>query len=808
MNFQLPTTKSFTNHLKLISAFDKYLLSVDDADTFLTNALIRFASFIRILKENDFPDDNDDGTDIIPPLDVCLIWYFFTINPFEFKEFMDYGFNPNVLVELLSDFDEKLDLVSKKSTLNSDTHPSSDSCTADTSSKANKSVNAESQTLSPPFSFTSTLTSSTSLTLLVTSTSNTLLSPLISPLLSAATSTTSSFNNSIFPLETISSAIDENFDFSPSSSQINDYLTFINRTSESYVALGDKSNSGDLNSDIKIHKVEASDSRNINLRNTQSRIAVIEADECTPCKLSSTYNLDSTFLDKTTIYCPLCEQALISDIPFLNEYKFGLLNDDFSVMVNSCECTFKSKITHDELAKRKLYRDLKTGQLSGLSKGILLSKLFSVDRIQAKSKIHKEVQLAIDESGESWETISLSKLLDLVNKRSMKFFVLKTLKKSSKIEQPIDGLTEAIINSYSKMKLLYSPLDHIQLDLNIIEQIKELGVFNKKMKQLNWTKSPFLENICQDSINRYSKWCLMTTEESNSKGKNKISTPTLDIDLIWRTCNLLGFQNVLVNKHNFEFLVQPYEPEQAELDIALTETSLRFKQRFLEEYELCFCNLCVAARHGKISKYETWAERNKEVIRVPPVYKDLPPDYGNSTLTDLPPGYGKEIDAEEPKETIEIGELSLQKKHGDAENQETYLNEHYHDEKIYNGNKAEEDDGQLIDEQGKNDGEHANDDNSDNDTQESELPPGYVNSGLASPPEYHNPEQDHKELPPDYTANAMFAMSETYPYYCTTSNNMSRSDDDAVIGACYCRGDRGCGGGKSVRSARIIVPNS
>lgn len=490
--------------------------------------------------------------------------------------------------------------------------------------------------------------------------------------------------------------------------------------------------------------------------------------------------------NEVNIRCPICLELLAKDIPLLNQYDFGFLKDSFQLVFNldNCKCPFSKTINHEELAKRKLFRDLQSGELCGFYKGILDSNLSQAELKSAKQQTIQEITMAIEESGIPLLDLSFDKLLNISRKKSMKYTVMSTLKKKTTLQQHIQDLVESIIKTYSKMKLLYltisKSIPEDDFDLNFIKCSLNLQPYIKKMNQINWLHSPFLEEILSESCIRYSRWFQLAINVGILPNSRKMLTPTLDIDLIWRTDNLLSCSTFEDNGYNI--LLDAFdEPEHVELDIALTETALRYKQKYQEEYQLCFCNLCVSVRNQQIQKYESWVEQSKSkdsVIRAPPVYqnngKDAPPDYGNSTKADLPPDYGN---AKIPTSTSSSYSSSSEC--------------------------------EILTEVGES-----------KSTTQLESLPGYVKAlAQPSPPDYGNiapltelPDYDRessqRELPPNYTANALFAVSETFPYYCTNPSSTlatSGASEDNVIGACVCRGDRGCGGGKSVRTAKPMI---
>lgn len=118
--------------------------------------------------------------------------------------------------------------------------------------------------------------------------------------------------------------------------------------------------------------------------------------------------------------------------------------------------------------------------------------------------------------------------------------------------------------------------------------------FVEKMNKIDHLHSPMLKEGLRESCIRYDRYFqLMTTGK-----KNSLVVPTLDIDLMWHT-HQLGFYYYLkkcveskagmICDHNDKI-------EEGRLALNFERTAKLYKEKFKEEYCICFCWFCVQAR--------------------------------------------------------------------------------------------------------------------------------------------------------------------------------------------------------------------
>jgi len=503
----------------------------------------------------------------------------------------------------------------------------------------------------------------------------------------------------------------------------------------------------------------------------------------------------SNILQSVSIRCPSCDEILVENVKLSTDNDSGFLDDGFTIKkltTSKCTCKYGSTITHADLIKQKFVRDLKSGQFCGLFKGILETSYQLVDMESVEEQLCQKISESIQ--GINIEELTFAELRDVLNRGCMKYVVMNTLKKKAHRKESFEDLISMIMDTYYEMRLIYLTMPKSSVDdsfyIDFVDHVLAQSNFVRKINQLDWLHSPFIKEILRDSCRRYSNWLKLgnssqTPADSTlvSRGR-KILVPTLDIDLIWRSHNLAIYFYLDGAFEGSGTLINVIEkPEQAELDITFTETGLRYKQKYSEEYSICFCNLCVSVRSKVIPKYESWAEGNKSntiVIRDPPEYPkpesplDSPPDYGNSTKLDLPPDYGKSTD-----ESSDSG-TDYQTEYTETESE--------HQEDLSNKDQPEI----LPDYRSRSQL-----------TPSLAFPPEYLNVADAEGPPDYDKELRQQELPPNYTAIPLFAISESYPYYCANESGAPKMSDSIIIGGCSCRGDRGCGGGKSVRYGKL-----
>jgi hypothetical protein len=492
-----------------------------------------------------------------------------------------------------------------------------------------------------------------------------------------------------------------------------------------------------------------------------------------------------------SIRCPLCDEILVENVKLFTDSDSGFLDNGFTIKKSeSSECTCKigSTITHSELVKQKFLRDLQSGHLCGLFKAILKTNYQPVDIVSVEEQLCQKISDNIQ--GIDIEELSFAELRDVLNRECMKYVVMNTLKKKAHHKENFEDLISVIMDTYSEMRLIYLTMPKSSVDdsfyIDFLDHVLAQSNFLRKTNQLDWLHSPFVKEILRESCRRYSNWlklgtsCQKLADTTLGSRDRKILVPTLDIDLIWRSHNLAFYSYLSGTIEGSGTLIDVIEkPEQAELDITFTETGLRYKQKYNEEYSICFCNLCVSVRSKVIPKYESWAEGNKSstiVINDPPEYpkQDSPPDYGNSTKLDLPPGYGKSSDESSDSGT-------------------KYQTEYTETDSEYREDLSHKDQPEILPDYRSR----------SQVTTSLAFPPEYLNVAESDGPPDYDKELRQQELPPNYTAVPLFAISESYPYYCANESGVPKMSDSIIIGGCSCRGDRGCGGGKSVRYGKL-----
>ena len=130
------------------------------------------------------------------------------------------------------------------------------------------------------------------------------------------------------------------------------------------------------------------------------------------------------------------------------------------------------------------------------------------------------------------------------------------------------------------------------LDLNgaVIRQ----GTFIKKMHHLSWLTSPTLSSMMTRSIQRYEKFFAITADSLKSKN---VAVPTLDIDLVWHTHQLLppSYYEYSLQKTN-RFINHDDKIADTVLSTSFEWTAKTYAKRFKEPYSLCLCAYCDAIR--------------------------------------------------------------------------------------------------------------------------------------------------------------------------------------------------------------------
>jgi hypothetical protein len=142
----------------------------------------------------------------------------------------------------------------------------------------------------------------------------------------------------------------------------------------------------------------------------------------------------------------------------------------------------------------------------------------------------------------------------------------------------------------TRSKILSAYEDDSPFSINLISAVLRQGLFTKRIDELGWLRpDTFKEDIklrlLEDALLRYH--CFLDLAASSP---NLMSVPTLDIDLIWHSHQLMGGKyGVDCDVYIGRRVDHPLTTEEAILSTALDDTCRAWQSRFHVPYMQCGC---------------------------------------------------------------------------------------------------------------------------------------------------------------------------------------------------------------------------
>ena len=289
----------------------------------------------------------------------------------------------------------------------------------------------------------------------------------------------------------------------------------------------------------------------------------------------------------TDIYCPICQEMLLQSVPVTNTEETGFADPNFKMAANcfDCPCEFSLDITHQELCKRQLYADVKgfkmlPGTYKYLS-GVIGERKFRERKAifvksEIKHMVHKEL-LKIDKTN----------LLEYIVEESTKTEIGQITRKT-------------ILRHYLKMNLVHLlVVQGFEIHEDLVGCVMRQERFVVKMNEMDWLHSPTINESLVESRLRYSRFFKLASDLYGG-----MLTPTLDIDLIWHTHQLsmaYYFQDCLESPRNC-VVDHDDKVDQVRLNNNFENTSRVYRDKFGEEYSICYCSYCVQTRSNSRNK--------------------------------------------------------------------------------------------------------------------------------------------------------------------------------------------------------------
>lgn len=296
------------------------------------------------------------------------------------------------------------------------------------------------------------------------------------------------------------------------------------------------------------------------------------------------YHVDSLdqcqhFMD---VYCPSCHEILVENVPWTLDDNTGFADLGFTRTINIsyCQCNFSSKtITHDELRRRQLYADIQQPTtLAGSYK--YYSSIISPHQFRHRDVMKMNFNL---------KRHLKEKLQDL---RSMPLAEFVTSLESLIEHRKLNLL----LRNYLLMNPIHCtvPGDKFEIWEDLVGAVLRQERFTQAMSEIDWLHKNQIRQGLKELVIRYSRFFSLLTRYEQLK----ILVPTLDIDLVWHTHQLLMYFYFEDCMHTSSGFVIDHDDkvESGRLDGGFTATAQLYKSNFNEPYLLCFCDYCVVWR--------------------------------------------------------------------------------------------------------------------------------------------------------------------------------------------------------------------
>ncbi|KAL4081307.1 hypothetical protein V8B97DRAFT_1863695 [Scleroderma yunnanense] len=284
------------------------------------------------------------------------------------------------------------------------------------------------------------------------------------------------------------------------------------------------------------------------------------------------------------IECPRCQTRLY--VPFLNDNKTGYAENFWAICPRQ-RC--RMKITKDSLAVAKFVRDLnqkptRQGQDHYIA-GSLINSSGKRDPRRAKMIKDKLTQSLLYS-----DRVPLT-----LDGRLAKARGIGGIKESvgHSLESLQDAITATLRNYPAAItsRILSAYTDGSPFSVDLLDAVLRQAIFTEKMDELGWTNPAACRGgkvqVLDHAILRYHAFLDLISSRPNS-----MSVPTLDIDLVWHTHQLMPARyesdcELYVGR----FVDHELKVRESHLSAAFDETCLAWQLRYQAPYMQCGCTL-------------------------------------------------------------------------------------------------------------------------------------------------------------------------------------------------------------------------
>ncbi|RCK64256.1 hypothetical protein Cantr_10425 [Candida viswanathii] len=311
-------------------------------------------------------------------------------------------------------------------------------------------------------------------------------------------------------------------------------------------------------------------------------------------------DLSRFYEQKVTFYSPFTNKPLTDPVPLTTNKAFGFCNRTFSAKTKGHQYQSLCRqdghwntITFDELRKVILDFDTRTPRL-----------------LEGTLKYYSAVLARPRFSSRNPELISHQISRSVVNSSLRAHMSATNDTFVQSLQEMLVGVASGNLNRRKAENLLLRPYlrfntvsltvrKGVNIGEDLVDCVTRQGRFVDKMNNLDWVGSPMTKEILHEALTRYQRFFTLLTDELVTQ----MVVPTLDIDLMWHTHQLMLYGYFRDCKYSPRQAVVDHNDkvEKIPLDNGFEYTSQLYKERYQDEYCICFCDDCVRHRKSKMS---------------------------------------------------------------------------------------------------------------------------------------------------------------------------------------------------------------
>lgn len=304
---------------------------------------------------------------------------------------------------------------------------------------------------------------------------------------------------------------------------------------------------------------------------------------------------DTFYHQKITIYCPYTGKAITEDVALTSPDNRGY--GDIGFMTANDSYKYKSLhhwyggpsiISHDELRIMKLDYDVQhSAGLEGIFK--YYSKIMTSPRYNGRNPQRISDEISKSVIAEAQECFKFKSLNDDVKHG---FPTLKDILSRVNSKNQKRRTTERLIlERYMKFNLIcFTIPNSINIGEDLVGCVLRQEKFVEKINDLDWVNFPDIKELLVDVMAKYHRFFSIIT----AKSLKQMLVPTLDIDLIWHTHQLMLYGYIRDCKYSECQTMIDHNDDVSEtlLIDAFQYTARLYKDKYKKDYSACSCEYC------------------------------------------------------------------------------------------------------------------------------------------------------------------------------------------------------------------------